>query len=170
MNVKKLLTPLRIKSTYIYPKTVASQVQMDDDQTKTIDQVAAEKVAKSELLSMEEIQAAAPSALTDKAPEASAVRVLNDQLVNLVKFKEVQLASDGTANLITKPVPTETGYKAVAIGGWLAYGSKAGGADIYDLAIDINRQNIQYGWYPAVTANTVGCTVILVYVKESVLN
>lgn len=93
MNVFKLLTPLRIKGTYIYPKTVASQVQMDDDQEKKLPAVLDEKVNTSDILTVEEYEASSPKptdAELEQTPASALDTVkLNQHLVNKGTFAEL---------------------------------------------------------------------------------
>lgn len=85
MIVKKPQLPIEQNGVYIYPKTVASQVRVDDDPMKTVDQYVDEKcalnVAKSDVLTLEEIQAS--TNLVGKVASAEAVKSVKNELDNL---------------------------------------------------------------------------------------
>lgn len=129
--VKKLLTPLRRGREYIFPLTVGSQVKLDDDLTKTVDDVMVRK--DLDVLTLEEIQASTD--LNGKVPSAEAFSRLNSELETMFYRKTavykgtpisisaghfatipIDLAMDGYEPLIV--IPKSTGHNDGVIVGY----------------------------------------------------
>lgn len=81
-TVKKSVTPLRRGQEHIYPPTVLSQVKMDDDLTKTADQVMVRN--DIDVLTLEEIQAS--TSLEGKVASAEAFKQLNDGIEDIKRL------------------------------------------------------------------------------------